>query len=116
MAVTQHSARRGATLRLIILALLLLLTLYLYQSGRLQQLAARAVAQAGLAQPAPQPGAIQAFFTTPALVYPDAPQQRPASPLLGAVLADLDAARASVDLASFDFDIPAMTDALLRAA
>jgi phosphatidylserine/phosphatidylglycerophosphate/cardiolipin synthase-like enzyme len=115
MAVAQHSSRRGVTLRLVILALLPLLTIYLYQSGRIQQLAAHAVAQVGLAQPEPQPGAIRAFFTTPALVYPDAPQQRPASPLLEAVLADLDAARASVNLAAFDFDIPAMTDALLRA-
>jgi phosphatidylserine/phosphatidylglycerophosphate/cardiolipin synthase-like enzyme len=115
MAVVQPASRRGATLRLIILALLLPLTIFLYQSGRLQQLAAYAVAQVGLAQPEPRPGAIRAFFTTPALVYPDAPQQRPMSPLLAAVLADLDAARASVDLASFDFDVPAMTDALLRA-
>ncbi len=115
MAVAQHSLRRGARLRLVALALLLLLTIYLYQSGRLQQLAAHAAAQVGLAQPEPRPGAIRAFFTTPALVYPDAPHQRPVSPLLGAVLADLDLARASVDLAVFDFDIPALTDALLRA-
>ena len=39
-------------------------------------------------------------------------RQRPASPLLTAVLADLDAARTTVDLASFDFDIPAITAAL----
>jgi phosphatidylserine/phosphatidylglycerophosphate/cardiolipin synthase-like enzyme len=116
MAIAQHSSRRGVTLRLIILALLPLLTIYLYQSGRIQQLAAHVGALVGLAQPEPQPVAIRAFFTTPALVYPDAPQQRPVSPLLGAVLADLDLARASVDLASFDFDIPAMTDALLHAA
>jgi len=116
MAIKQHSARRGSTLRLVTLALLLLLAIYLYQSGRLQQLAAHAAAQIGLAQPEPRSGAIQAFFTTPALVYPDAPQQRPASPLLVAVLADLAAARTSIDLAVFDFDIPAMTDALLRAA
>src|SRR5258708_3246150 len=115
MAVVQRASRRGATLRLIIVALLLPLTIFLYQSGRLQQLAAHAMAQAGLAPPEPRPAAIRAFFTTPALVYPDAPQQRPMSPLLAAVLADLDAARASVDLASFDFDVPAMTDALLRA-
>jgi phosphatidylserine/phosphatidylglycerophosphate/cardiolipin synthase-like enzyme len=116
MAGAQQSARRGATLRLVTLALLLLLAIYLYQSGRLQQLAAHAAAQVGLAQTEPQPGAIRSFFTTPALVYPDTPQQRPTSPLLVAVLSDLDTARSSVDLAVFDFDIPAMTDALLRAA
>jgi phosphatidylserine/phosphatidylglycerophosphate/cardiolipin synthase-like enzyme len=102
-------------MRMVILALLLPLTIFLYQSGRFQQLAAHTAAQIGLVQPKPQPGAIQVFFTTPALVYPDSPEQRPASPLLAAVLADLDAARDSVDLAAFDFDIPAMTNALLRA-
>ena len=117
MVIKRHSTRRRVTLHMITLALLLL-TIYLYQSqsGRLPQLVAHAAAQVGLAQPEPQPGAIRAFFTTPALVYPDTPRQRPTAPLLAAVLADLDAARASVDLASFDFDIPAITDALLHAA
>src|SRR5215207_3353628 len=116
MAGAQQPARRGASLRLVTLALLLLLAIYLYQSGRLQQLAAHAAAQVGLAQAEPRPGAIRSFFTTPALVYPDTPQQRPTSPLLVAVLSDLAAARTSVDLAVFDFDIPALADALLRAA
>ena len=115
MAAAQPALRRGVTLRIVLLALLLPLTIFLYQSGRLQQIVAHAAAQIGLAQPKPQLGAIRVFFTTPALAYPDAPQQRPVSPLLMAVLADLDAARVSVDLASFDFDIPAVSDALLRA-
>src|SRR6476469_3466526 len=116
MAVVRSSSRRVPTLRLVALALLVLLASYLYQSGRLQQLAAHAAAQVGLVKPAPLPSMIRPFFTTPALVYPDTPQQRPASPLLTAVLADLNRARVSVDLASFDFDIPAVTDALLHAA
>src|SRR4051794_23282273 len=116
MAAARHSSRRTPGLRMVALALLLLLAIYLYQSGSLQQLAAHAAAQVGLAPSAPRPGAIQPFFTTPGLVYPDTPQQRPVSPLLTAVLADLDRARTSVDLASFDFDIPAISDALLHAA
>jgi phosphatidylserine/phosphatidylglycerophosphate/cardiolipin synthase-like enzyme len=116
MRVMYRWGQRGMILRLSLLALLLLLAIYLYQSGRLQQLAAHAAAQVGLAQPEPHPSPIRAFFTTPTLVYPDTPQQRPASPLLSAVLADLNAARVSVDLAVFDFDISAMSDALLRAA
>jgi phosphatidylserine/phosphatidylglycerophosphate/cardiolipin synthase-like enzyme len=99
--------RGGVSPSIVVLALLMLVALYLYQSGRLQQLMARAA-------PA-RAGAIKSFFTTPALVYPDQPRQRPSSPLLRAVLADLDAARDSVDLASFDFDIVEVTDALLRA-
>jgi phosphatidylserine/phosphatidylglycerophosphate/cardiolipin synthase-like enzyme len=115
MAVAQPASRRRATIRMVILALLLPLTIFLYQSGRFQQLAAHTAAQIGFVQPKPQLGAIRVFFTTPALVYPDVPGQRPVAPLLAAVLADLDAARNSVDLAAFDFDIPAMTNALLRA-
>ena len=64
------TGRPAATLPIVLLALLLLLAIYLFQSGRLAQLATSA-AQAALAQPQPRPGAIQAFFTTPALVYPD---------------------------------------------
>lgn len=95
---------------------LLLLALYMWQAGQLRLIAAQALERAGVAQAEPQQTAIQAFFTTPALVYPDLAQQRRPSPLLGAVLKDLDAAHKSVDLASFDFDIPSVTDALLHAA
>jgi len=115
MAGVDRALRRGATTGRVMLALALLLGLYLYHSGRLEQLVAHAEAQIGLGQPKAPPGAIRAFFTTPALAYPDLPQHRPASPLLAAVLADLEVAHTSVDLASFDFDIPAITDALLRA-
>jgi phosphatidylserine/phosphatidylglycerophosphate/cardiolipin synthase-like enzyme len=109
------AARPIATLPIVLLALLLLVGLYLFQSGRLAQLATYAAARAGLAESS-RTGAIQAFFTTPSLVYPDTPRQRPSSPLLAAVLADLHAARTTIDLASFDLDIPAITDALLSAA
>ncbi|HEU5099263.1 MAG TPA: phospholipase D-like domain-containing protein [Roseiflexaceae bacterium] len=116
MAPEQPPARRRAALPRVLLALFVLLALYLYQAGRLQAIAAYALEHAGLAHSEPRHGPIQAFFTTPALVYPDLAQQRRSSALLDAVLADLDAARSSVDLASFDFDIPSLTDALLRAA
>ena len=94
---------------LVVVALLLgLLALYLYQSGQL--------ALASVADPAIDPAArIRVFFTTPALVYPDKPWQRPASPLLGAALADLRAARASIDVAAFDFDIEVLSKALVQA-
>jgi phosphatidylserine/phosphatidylglycerophosphate/cardiolipin synthase-like enzyme len=109
--------------------LLLFLALYLYESGTLQrwldQIAGRKVdlptiPLPGVEAPTAPPratgsGDIQAFFTTPSLVYPDNPNQRPASPLLQAVIADVDAARKSIDLAVFDFDIPELADALIRA-
>jgi phosphatidylserine/phosphatidylglycerophosphate/cardiolipin synthase-like enzyme len=116
MASEQPGKRRSPALPIVLSALLLLVTIYLYGAGQLQQIAAHALERAGLAHAEPQPGMIQVFFTTPALVYPDLAQQRRPSPLLGAVLADLDAARISVDLATFDLDVPSITDALLRAA
>jgi phosphatidylserine/phosphatidylglycerophosphate/cardiolipin synthase-like enzyme len=119
MARRQTTSRRGGvSLPILMLALLVLGTLYLYQSGRLGPLLLRTAAQAGLRGPeahASQAGLIQSFFTTPSLIYPDLPQQRSPTSLLQAIVADLDLARSSVDLAVFDFDIPELTDALLRA-
>lgn len=60
-------------------------------------------------------GVLQAFFTTPSLKYPDQDWQRPPSPLLEAVLKDIDAAHTQIEVASFDFDIKELTQALLRA-
>lgn len=104
MAGEPHT--RSTVLPLTLAALLTLLGAYLVP------------AYAGSLIPAPVPSgsaALQAFFTTPSLTYPDQPAMRRSSRLLGAVLADVDAARRRVDVASFDFDLPAVTDALLRA-
>jgi phosphatidylserine/phosphatidylglycerophosphate/cardiolipin synthase-like enzyme len=109
----RQTGRRRVSTGVVVLALLGLMLIFFYRSGMLQELRARAD------QPATPAGsratALQVFFTTPTLAYPDKPAQRPRSPLLLAVLADLDAARTSIDLASFDFDIVEVTDALLRA-
>src|SRR5262245_6850323 len=111
--------RSGLVLATTVIALLLLVVAYGYQSGALSRpfkpgsLFGRSGAFA--AQAAAGSRSIQAFFTTPTLIYPDIPSQRPPSPLLQAVLADIDASRASVDLATFDFDVVEVADALLRA-
>ena len=60
-------------------------------------------------------GMVESFFTTTALVVPDVAQRRPVSPLLTAVITDIDAARTSVDLAVFDLDLPDLGAALVRA-
>jgi phosphatidylserine/phosphatidylglycerophosphate/cardiolipin synthase-like enzyme len=60
-------------------------------------------------------GLIQAFFTTPTLVYPDRRDQRGGSPLLEAVIEDINAAQRSIDLAVFDIDLDDLTDALIAA-
>jgi phosphatidylserine/phosphatidylglycerophosphate/cardiolipin synthase-like enzyme len=121
MTAPQRAARRSASPATILALLALLVSLYLYQSGRLQQAITSAGAAVGLS--APSTGAtalggspaIRVFFTTPMLSYPDIPQARRASPLLSAVLADIAAARTSVDLATFDLDLADVVDALLRA-
>lgn len=121
MSRGELSGRRGISPATVCLLLLLLVALYLYQSGRLHGLLMGIGQRAGvmadtLVNPPPGERApVQVFFTTPSLVYPDLPQQRPPSPLLDALLADIDAARGSVDLAAFDLDLADVTDALLRA-
>jgi phosphatidylserine/phosphatidylglycerophosphate/cardiolipin synthase-like enzyme len=60
-------------------------------------------------------GGIEYFFTTPSLVYPDRRGLRSDSPLLDAVLADLNTARNTIDLAVFDLDLIPLGDALRRA-
>ncbi len=59
--------------------------------------------------------AIQVFFTTPQLRYPDLRAQRTESALAAALVADLDRAGTSIDIASFDFDLGPIGEALLRA-
>jgi phosphatidylserine/phosphatidylglycerophosphate/cardiolipin synthase-like enzyme len=108
---TPPRPRTGASTAFAVIALLIvLLAIYLYQVGWLQHAAASS------RQPAAVPtGAVQVFFTTPTLIYPDQPWQRPAVPLLQAVLADIATARGSIDVASFDFDIEPLTASLLAA-
>jgi phosphatidylserine/phosphatidylglycerophosphate/cardiolipin synthase-like enzyme len=75
----------------------------------------------GLAEPPiPEPrevssGTLQTFFTTPWLVYPDVPEQRAAPPFEQAIIADIDAAQQSVELATFDYNLPSIAAALIRA-
>jgi hypothetical protein len=119
MARRRTYRRRGVSPGNILLALLLLLAIYLYQAGTLQRwwtsLSGGAPSQQpALATSAPAgtgSGDVRVFFTTTSLVYPDVRSRRPASPLLQAVIADIDAARKSVNLATFDFDIPEVTRA-----
>ena len=123
MAQRRKSPQRTGSPGNVMLALLVLLAIYLYQNGTLQRWWNSLIGGARSGQPAlttPAPagtatGDIQVFFTTPSLVYPDVRNRRPASPLLQAVIADIDAAHKSIDLATFDFDIPEISDALIRA-
>jgi phosphatidylserine/phosphatidylglycerophosphate/cardiolipin synthase-like enzyme len=116
LPTTRRRASRSSIVSplVVLLALLALFGVYLYRSGTLGQLRARAGSSADRASI--ESGAIQVFFTTPTLIYPDQPARRTTSPLLHAVLADLDSAHASVDLATFDFDIVEVTDALIHAS
>lgn len=102
------SQRRRPSLLYLVVFLLAAVGLYLYQGGFLAFL--------GLA-PAPSlvsvtPGAwVQAHFTAPD--FDDAAPHRGG---LDALLAqEIDAAQEAVDVACFDFNLPAVTEALVRA-
>jgi phosphatidylserine/phosphatidylglycerophosphate/cardiolipin synthase-like enzyme len=60
-------------------------------------------------------GAIQAFFTTPSLVYPDVPEQRTPPPHETAIINDIDAAQHSISLAVFEYNLESLAAALIRA-
>jgi phosphatidylserine/phosphatidylglycerophosphate/cardiolipin synthase-like enzyme len=55
------------------------------------------------------------YTTTPFLVYPDVAAERTKSPMYQAFLADLVAAKSTIDIAVFDIDLPELRDALLAA-
>lgn len=60
-------------------------------------------------------GLIKAYFTTPTLIYPDQRAQRRASPLLEAVIEDIDQADRTIEIAVFDLDLSRLADALIAA-
>jgi phosphatidylserine/phosphatidylglycerophosphate/cardiolipin synthase-like enzyme len=103
--------------KVVVRALLVLLVGYLYQSGVIHRWLGLRTDEASLSPAAGDvtTGDVQVFFTTTALSYPDVPRQRTPPPLLKAVLADIAAAHTSVDLATFDFDIVEIADALIEA-
>lgn len=115
MSQRRRTRRRRATPPAILIALLLIVSVYLYRSGELRRMIEQAAPDASVGTTAVGSGDMRVFFTTPALVYPDKANQRPPSPLLQAVLADLDAAQATIDLAVFDLDVNEIAEALIRA-
>lgn len=60
-------------------------------------------------------GAIEIFFTTPQLVYPDIPDKRSPQPFVERLIADIDAATTSVDAATFEYNLTSVGEALVRA-
>lgn len=60
-------------------------------------------------------GSIQVYFTTPSLVYPDKPDERTPPPFEQALIADIDAAKQSVDAATFEYNLTSVGEALVRA-
>ncbi|NJN19392.1 MAG: DUF1669 domain-containing protein [Oscillochloris sp.] len=60
-------------------------------------------------------GAIEVFFTTPHLIYPDVAANRIAPPHERALLADLNSAARTLDLALYEYDLPSIAAALVQA-
>jgi len=104
----QRSSRRRPSPLYLLLFLVVALVLYLYQSGRLDWLG---LPRAARVVTAPSGGWVQAYFTSPD--YADAaPHQGGVDSL---VAADIAAAQKSVDVVSFEFNLPAITQALIDA-
>jgi phosphatidylserine/phosphatidylglycerophosphate/cardiolipin synthase-like enzyme len=111
-----------------VLLLLLLGAAYLAQSGALQRygisipgISPTATPEAPLSRsrdaaiPATDGAAVEVFFTTPWLVYPDEPEQRTPPPHEAALLADIAAASSSVEAALFEYNLESLADALIGA-
>lgn len=67
-------------------------------------------------QPKPDvSGDIAVYFTTPSLVYPDVPRDRVTPPFLRDMLTDIANARQSIDLATFEYTLQPVAEALVAA-
>jgi phosphatidylserine/phosphatidylglycerophosphate/cardiolipin synthase-like enzyme len=119
------SRRRVRWLSWLVL-LLLLGVVYLAQSGTLQRygisipgISPTPTPETPLSQsrdtPAAADGAVEVFFTTPWLVYPDEPEQRTPPPHEVALLADIAAASSSIEAALFEYNLESLADALIGA-
>ncbi len=125
----KRAARRPTSVWALLGALLFLLGAYLLQSGFFEQYgievpdlplgsgaeqpAATRIAER--AAPVDADGTVAVFFTTPYLVYPDEPEQRTPPPPEQALLADIDAAQGSIDVALFEYKLTSLSAALIRA-
>ncbi len=109
--------RRAPSVWALLGALALLLLIYLFQRGilppRMPGLEDASAAVGPVLQRGD--GALQVFFTTPTLIYPDLPQRRTPPPYEQALIADLDAATATIDLATFEYNLESIAEALVRA-
>ena len=60
-------------------------------------------------------GEIAVYFTTPSLVYPDVPRNRVTPPFLRDILTDIANARQSIELATFEYTLQPVAEALVAA-
>lgn len=110
--------RRPLTVRSLLVGLALLTLVFLYQEGYLDRwlgLPLRAVFGPAPPQATSSSGSVTAYFTTPALVYPDERDRRRPPPFESALIADIDAAQTSVDMAVFEYNLTSIAAALVRA-
>ncbi len=122
---TRHPQRRPKRVAAIALAALVAIAL-MFGSGSIDLAAAlrRAGIDPALVLPTPPGpavverlagGTFAVFFTTPELVYPDVAKGRIAPAHERALLADIEMARERIDLASFEYNLNSVADALVRA-
>ncbi|MFN3372942.1 MAG: phospholipase D-like domain-containing protein, partial [Chloroflexus sp.] len=60
-------------------------------------------------------GGMTVYFTTPSLVYPDIPRNRVTPPYLRDILNDIAQARQSIDMATFEYTLQPLAEALVAA-
>lgn len=116
---TERTRRPAPTIWTVLGLLLLLLLGYLLQQGYLdldELLPTTAQERPAPAVTVEGGGDIQVYFTTPALIYPDVPAQRTPPPHEQALIADIDAAQVSVDMAVFEYNLTSLAEALIRAS
>ncbi len=124
------SKRKKSTIWSILALLLFLLIAYLANEGYIDLDESQVRDIAGMlldeqdnlptqSDPPPAPvesmGAMQVFFTTLWLIYPDVPEQRSPPPFEQNLIADIDAAQSSIAVATFEYDLLRIADALARA-
>ncbi|RRR65710.1 MAG: DUF1669 domain-containing protein [Candidatus Viridilinea halotolerans] len=111
LVVTRRRRQRNPWIGLVLVGLLVLL----WWLGGMPSLTGWLVTEAPKPAALSSDGRLAVFFTTPDLIYPDVAHQRRAPTVERALLADLAAARRSIELASFEYNLTSLAEALVQA-
>jgi phosphatidylserine/phosphatidylglycerophosphate/cardiolipin synthase-like enzyme len=114
----RSSSRRAGSISLwgVLALLALLLIVYYLERGNGLEIGLPSAQPPATAPPRVAGGGeIRTYFTTPALIYPDRADARVPASMETALIADLDAAKSSIEMATFEYNLVSIVDALVRA-